>query len=183
MKISVLLALAFGGFVLLGGLTAMADEPPRVLTTVTYTSNVGQVIPDGPAGGGPGPALLNTIAVPLRSVVEGVEVYLNITMSNWTSDLIVRLTSPGVKTLGVAGLGEGGIPETNIIGWFPGDFVPHDDLAQYIGEYTEGNWVLDCRDYSNGFVGTLNQWQLRVRYDDSVPTYATSFSGIKALFR
>ena len=90
----------------------------------TWSSNVGQQIPDGPSGGGSGTALLNTIDVPLGSIVEGVEVYLNISMANWTSDLIVRLTSPAGTQLGLAWIGEGGIPETNIIGWFPIDFTP-----------------------------------------------------------
>jgi subtilisin-like proprotein convertase family protein len=45
---------------------------------------------------------------------------------------------------------------------FVGDFTPHDDLDTYIGEYTQGTWTLDCRDYSNQAVGTLNQWRLKV---------------------
>ena len=51
----------------------------------TWTSNVGQQIPDGPSGGGHGTPLLDTIDVPLGSIVAGVEVYLNISMVNWTS--------------------------------------------------------------------------------------------------
>ncbi len=149
----------------------------------TWTSNVGQQIPDGPSGGGHGTPLLDTIDVPLGSIVAGVEVYLNISMVNWTSDLIVRLTSPGGTQLGLAWIGEGGIPPTNIIGWFPTDFTPHDDMDEWIGEYTQGAWVLDCRDYSNGAVGTLNSWQLRIIYDDAVPADQNSWGHVKALFR
>ncbi len=155
----------------------------RSITTETWTQNVGQQIPDGPSGGGSGTPLLSTIDVPLTSIVEGVEVYLNISIANWTSDLIVRLTSPGGTTLGLAWIGEGGIPETNIIGWFPVDFEPHDDMTQWIGEYTEGAWVLDCRDYSNTAVGTLNSWQLRLTYDDAVADEQNSLGQIKALYR
>ncbi|HOX24553.1 MAG TPA: proprotein convertase P-domain-containing protein [Candidatus Krumholzibacteria bacterium] len=183
MKTLIALSFLVAGLAIAGGPATAGTDGFRVITSATYTSIVGQVIPDGPAGGGSGPALLDTINVPIRSVVEGIEVYLDITMANWTSDLIVRLTSPAGTTLGIAWIGEGGIPETDIIGWFPVDFTPHDDLDLYVGEYTEGDWVLDCRDYSNGFVGTLNQWRLKVHYDDSVPAAAASFSRIMTLFR
>jgi len=124
------------------------------VTSVTYTSVVGQTIPDGPSGGGSGTPLLNTIDVPPTSLVVGVEVYLDISMVDWTSDLIVRLTSPEGTRLGLA----------------------------WIGEVTEGAWELDCRDYSNGAVGTLNQWRLKLVYDDSVPVEAVALSDIKVLF-
>ena len=162
---------------------ATDEAQGRAIVSQTWSSSVGQQIPDGPSGGGSGAALLNTINVPLGSIVEGVEVYLNISMANWTSDLIVRLTSPAGTQLGLAWIGEGGIPETNIIGWFPIDFTPHDDMDQWIGEYTEGAWVLDCRDYSNGAVGTLNSWQLRLTYDDSVAADQETWCNIKALYR
>lgn len=155
----------------------------RAIVQQTWTSNVGQQIPDGPSGGGAGTPLLDTINVPLGSIVEGVEVYLNISMVSWTSDLIVRLTSPSGTQLGLAWIGEGGIPETNIIGWFPIDFTPHNDMDQWIGEFTEGAWVLDCRDYSNGAVGTLNSWQLRLTYDDSVAADQETWGTVKALYR
>jgi len=155
----------------------------RAIVQQTWTSNVGQQIPDGPSGGGAGAPLLDTIDVPLGSIVEGVEVYLNISIVSWTSDLIVRLTSPGGTQLALAWIGEGGIPETDIIGWFPVDFTPHDNMDQWIGEYTEGDWVLDCRDYSNSAVGTLNSWQLRITYDDTVADDQSSWGHIKTLFR
>lgn len=163
---------------------ALADEAEvSAIVQQTWSSTVGQQIPDGPNGGGAGIPLLDTINVPLGSIVSGVEVYLNISMVDWTSDLIVRLTSPGGTQLGLAWIGEGGIPITNIIGWFPTDFTPHDDMDTWIGEYTEGDWVLDCRDYSNGAVGTLNSWQLRLTYDDAVATENESWGNIKALYR
>ncbi len=162
----------------------LTDEAQcRAIVQVTYNSTVGQIIPDGPPGGGAGTPLLDTIDVPLQSRVEGVEVYLNISMVGSTSDLIVRLTSPWGTQLGLAWIGEGGIPATNIIGWFPVDFTPHDDMDQWIGEFTEGGWVLDCRDYSNEVVGTLNSWQLRITYDDSVATDQGPWGHMKALFR
>ncbi len=155
----------------------------RAITQQTWTSTVNAQIPDGPSGGGHGTPLLDTIDVPLGSIVVGVEVYLDISMVEWTSDLIVRLTSPGGTKLGLAWIGEGGIPITNIVGWFPIDFTPHDSMDQWIGEYTEGAWVLDCEDYSNGAVGTLNSWRLRLTYDDTVANDEGSFGSVKALFR
>jgi len=160
----------------------LAIPAGAAITSQTYTSVVGQTIPDGPNGGGSGTPLLNTINVPLTSLVVGVEVYLDISMTDWTSDLIVRLTSAEGTTLGLAWIGEGGIPATNIVGWFPVDFTPHDDMDTWIGEVTEGAWVLDCRDYSHEAVGTLNQWRLKVVYDDTVPVDSVTLSSMKALF-
>jgi len=166
-------------------ISAVAAEEAqcRAIVSTVYTRTVGEQIPDGPPGGGAGTPLLDTINVPLTTLVEGIEVYLDISMVDWTSDLIVRLTSPSGTQLGLAWIGEGGIPPTNIIGWFPVDFTPHDDMDQWIGEVTEGAWVLDCRDYSNGAVGTLNQWQLKITYDDSVANEQDTWGGIKALYR
>lgn len=174
-----LIALAL---VLLSG-SGLDAAQAQTLTTQLYTQSVGQQIPDGPSGGGAGTPLLSTINVPLGSIVSGIEVYLNISMVDWTSDLIVRLTSPGGTTLGLAWVGGGGIPATNIVGWFPLDFTPHDDMSQWIGEFTEGAWVLDCRDYSNGHVGTLNSWQLKITYDSTVANDQNSWGMVKALFR
>jgi subtilisin-like proprotein convertase family protein len=159
------------------------DAEVGAIVQQTWSSTVGQQIPDGPSGGGARTPLLDTINVPLGSIVSGVEVYLNISMVDWTSDLIVRLTSPGGTQLGLAWVGGGGIPATNIVGWFPADFTPHDDMDAWIGEYTEGDWVLDCQDYSNGYVGTLNSWQLRISYDEAVATENESWGDTKALYR
>jgi len=161
----------------------VGEVQSREIVTQLWTMNVNQQIPDGPSGGGSGTALLSTIPVSFPTIVEGVEVYLDISMTDWTSDLIVRLTSPGGTTLGLAWIGEGGIPATNIVGWFPADFTPKDDMDAYIGEYTQGNWTLDCRDYSNGAVGTLNSWSLRLTYDNTVAVESAALDQVKALYR
>jgi subtilisin-like proprotein convertase family protein len=163
--------------------TGVGEADTRAIVNQTWTQSVGQQIPDGPPGGGSGTPLLSTIDVPLGSIVVGVEVYLNISMVDWTSDLITRLTSPGGTTVGVSWIGEGGEPATNIIGWYPLDFTPHNSFDVFIGEYTEGVWTLDCRDYSNSAVGTLNEWRLRLTYDDTVDAEPCSFGQIKALYR
>lgn len=168
------------GVLLISLVLGVADAQCRAITQVTYSSTVGQQIPDG---GGFSNLLSNTIDVPLTSVVVGVEVYLNISMVDWTSDLIVRLTSAQGTQVALAWIGEGGIPATNIIGWFPTDFTPKGDMDQWIGEFTEGNWVLECSDHSQSAVGTLNSWQLRIIYDDLVPTEGHSWTQVKALYR
>ncbi len=168
------------GVLLISMVLGSTDAQCRSITQATYSSTVVQEIPDN---GGFSNALFSTISVPLKSVVEGVEVYLNISMFEWTSDLIVRLTSAGGTRLALAWIGEGGLPITNIIGWYPIDFTPKNDMAQWIGENTEGDWLLECSDHSSGAVGTLNSWQLRITYDDSVPTEAYSWGQVKAMYR
>jgi subtilisin-like proprotein convertase family protein len=153
----------------------------RSLTSQTFVRVHNLAIPDATMWN-PGAEVTSTIDVPLGRVVAGLEVYLNIT-HGYTSDLIVRLNSPVGTTLGIAWIGEGGEPEVNIVGWYPGDFTPHDDLHGCDGQFTEGVWTLRLRDYSYDYAGHLNEWRLKVYYDTEVADADQTWGGIKTLFR
>lgn len=131
--------------------------------TVTVTSYPGQTIPDGPSGGGAGAALNAPVSVPATGSVEGIRVYLDITHT-WMSDLICKLRSPDGTELRLLFIGEGGETDGRMQGWYPDDFTPKDDLAGFVGDTAAGDWTLICNDYSNGAVGTLNEWRLEVTY-------------------
>ena len=153
------------------------------IVSETYTKSVGTVIQDGPPGGGSGTPLMSIINVPLGYDVVDVEVYIDIAIIEWSSDLIIRLTSPMGTELRLFFIGEGGEPATNPAGWYPVDFTPKDDMSQWVGEMSAGDWVLDCRDYSHEVVGVLNEWRLRIYYDDTLAGETDTWSGIKAIYR
>ena len=72
-----------------------------------------------------------------------------------------------------------------------GDSVPNyidwdsdGDLTDgFDGEFTEGTWTLWMQDYSYDAAGTLNNWTLRIYYDDTVTGEESTWSGVKALYR
>ena len=145
------------------------------VTEVVYTSDCNLAIPDA-AG-----YVEDTIDVPLGSIVVGIEVYLQITHS-YSSDLAIRLFSPIGTEVRLFWIGEGGEPNTNPAGWYPADFTPKDDLADFAGEYTMGAWTIRAQDYSVGDAGTLNQWRLKVIYDNAVPGASSAWGRVKSLY-
>jgi hypothetical protein len=134
-----------------------------VIDNTILASTPGLFIPDGPSGGGPGTAAIDVISSPAVGAIDSVRVYLDIT-HQWPSDLIVRLTSPDGTQLRVLFIGEGGEPEHNVQGWYPGDYVPKDDLNGFDGEASSGDWTLTAQDYSNEQTGVLNEWRLQIFY-------------------
>ena len=140
--------------------TGGGEAPLRDYTAASMPS---LTIPDGPSGGGAGAPAIDAINMPITGVVDSVRVYLDIS-HNYMSDLVVKLTSPDGTQLRTLFIGEGGETDGRIQGWYPGDFVPKDDLSGFDGETAGGNWTLTCQDYSNGVSGVLNMWQLQVFY-------------------
>jgi subtilisin-like proprotein convertase family protein len=164
-------------------LTLCDGAAARTIVSQTYTSSPGLTIPDRPSGLDDPIPVTTTIDVPLGSLVTGVEVYLDITIT-WSSDLFVNLISPNGTELRVSYIGEGGEPQENILGWYPGDFTPKDDITDgFDGDFTEGTWTLWLQDNSQGAEGTLNEWRLKIFYDDQVAAESTTWGGMKRLFK
>ena len=122
------------------------------------TSTPGLAIPDKP--GGPVTDMINIQAV---GAVDSVRVYLDIS-HQWMSDLIVKLISPDGTELRVLFIGEGGENDGRMQGWYPGDFVPKDDLNGFDGDTAGGNWTIKAQDYSADYSGVLNEWRLHIFY-------------------
>ncbi len=133
-----------------------------VIEDVTVVSTPNLAIPDATSGGYGNP-VTDIINAPVTGAVDSVRVYLDIS-HDYMSDLIVRLTSPDGTELRVLFIGEGGEHDGRIQGWYPGDFVPKDDLNGFDGENAGGDWTLTARDYSQGVAGTLNEWRVQIFY-------------------
>jgi subtilisin-like proprotein convertase family protein len=164
-------------FAVLAVLAVLAAAPAAAdLVTATWTSAPALAIPDADQ------YVTDAIDVPLGSLVVGVEVYLAITHP-LTEDLTVRLISPAGTDLKVLWHRSGGEPVSDPVGWYPLDFAPEDDLAGFAGEITQGDWTLRIQDHAAPDAGTLDEWRLRLVYDDLVPVLAASWGRIKALYR
>ncbi len=128
----------------------------------SYTLTPHLTIPDRIDGQSPVP-VTSSINVMATGVVDSVRVYLDIS-HQYSSDLTLKLTSPDGTLLRVFWIGEGGEPQVNPVGWYPGDFIPKDDLNGFDGENINGQWTLTATDNSFGQGGTLNEWRLQLFY-------------------
>ena len=149
-------------------------------TDFQATPNLG--IPDDTEGPGYGVLVSTTVESNIGSLVTGISVQMNLTHA-YPSDLRVGLISPAGTDIRIYNLGAWG-GETNITGWRPGDWDSDGDLTDgFDGEFTEGTWTLWMQDYSYGQAGTLNNWTLRIFYDDTVSNEESTWSKVKAIFR
>jgi subtilisin-like proprotein convertase family protein len=114
---------------------------------------------------------------------EVLEVHVRIDVTHpRPSDLSIRLGSPSRTWVELAGPGDLGAITSDPVGWFPGDFTPAEDLAILAGEPMTGPWHLQFHDPVEGFEGVVNEWSLRILYDDAGPAAPASFGRVKTLF-
>jgi len=111
--------------------------------------------------------VMDTMPVALDATVSAVEVYVNITHT-YQGDLTVWLVSPAGTSVMLHNR-SGGTTD-NIIGWYPSQLTPSQSLDAFIGEPTDGNWVLHVRDNAGGDSGTFNSWCLRFTYGTIDPS-------------
>jgi subtilisin-like proprotein convertase family protein len=129
---------------------------PVAITEVCESPSLS--IPDNNAAG-----VRDTCAIAADgATVSGVEVFIDITHT-YIGDLIVELTSP-VGTTVVLHNRTGGTAE-NIYGWYPGEIVPAGDLGDFIGDPTDGKWILHVSDNAGIDLGVLNDWCVRLTHD------------------
>ena len=142
---------------------------------ITYTSTPGMTIPDD------GPPVTDSVVALVSGSVMSVAVYLDVSIG-WTSDLIIKLTSPAGTQKTVVFV-DSGIPDPDIPGWwFPGDHDPWEDLSAFQGEGAEGVWTLTCQDHSSGSEGTLNEWRVSITYEVT-PVQGSTWGDVKALYQ
>jgi subtilisin-like proprotein convertase family protein len=123
-------------------------------------SDPGLSIPDNnPAGISDG-AIIDT-----AGTITDVSAYVDISHT-YQGDLIVTLTSPA-GTSAILHSRSGGTAE-NIIGWYPAELVPFEDLGVFIGEEMEGEWTLSVSDNAGADLGTLNSWCVHTVYAGGV---------------
>ena len=116
----------------------------------------------------------------MAGIITEVSVYLNLTHT-YQGDLIVNLTSPEGTT--VALHNRSGGSNDNILGWYPSELTPAEDLGAFIGEDMAGDWTMFVSDNAGADIGTLNEWCVHVVYDGgivavgSMPMLASPVSG------
>ena len=120
------------------------------------------------------------IDVALGSTVTDIAVYVNITHT-YQGDLHVSVTSPeGTEVFLHANTGGSA---DNLIGWYPDDMEPAEDLGQFIGEAADGLWTMTIYDDAGGDQGTFNEWCLRITYAGDPTDAADAVPDVLALGR
>ncbi len=147
--------------------------------TVTYEAEVcsqpGLAIPDNNPAGVSDSAYMDT-----AGLITDVSVYVDITHT-WQGDLIVTLTSPAGTNVVLHN--RSGSNTDDILGWYPAELTPAEDLAVLIGEEMSGEWTLSVSDNAGADLGTLNEWCVHCVYSGGtvgvgeMPMIATAVNG------
>lgn len=117
----------------------------------------------------------SVINIPTTSLITDVNVSVNITHT-WVGDLILKLTSPtGTEVILSNRNGGNGDNFTNTnfdddandliatgAAPFTGTFQPDGILANFNGEFSGGDWVLNVSDRAFGDLGTIVNWSLEI---------------------
>ncbi|MCB1183785.1 carboxypeptidase regulatory-like domain-containing protein [bacterium] len=108
-------------------------------------------------------AFSDVVDVAVAGTVSEVAVYVDVTHT-WRGDLIATLTSP--TGTAVVLHNRTGSSADDLIGWYPAELTPAEDLAAFFGEEMEGEWTLTISDNAGGDTGTFNSWCLHLVYDE-----------------
>ena len=163
------------------GLILTAGMASADLQTATFADSPELNIPDSP--GGAGTAVSTTMTFELDHYISEVRVYIDVT-TDWSSDLRIWVISAWDTQVELLHIAEGGEPGTDPAGWYPTDYAPHEDMAQWHDEGAGGTWTIICQDWSQGGGdSTLNEWQVEISYEDTVAADTHTLSGVKALFQ
>lgn len=106
-------------------------------------------------------AVDDTLHIGLDTVISEVEVYLDISHT-YIGDLVVELISPAGTTVRLHSRTGGSADD--LVGWYPDELTPYGNLADFIGEQADGDWVLHVSDHQGGDTGTLNEWCLKLTF-------------------
>jgi subtilisin-like proprotein convertase family protein len=120
------------------------------------------------------------IEVNLGSTITDIAVYVNITHT-YQGDLVVTLESPDGTFITLHDRSGGSAD--NIIGWYPDELNPAEDLGQLIGENADGIWTMTVSDNAGGDQGTFNEWCLRITYAGDPTDAADGLPEVLALGR
>ncbi len=112
--------------------------------------------------------------------ISQLEVYLNITHT-YIGDLRITLTSP-CQTAVVLHNRSGGSAD-DIVGWYPSQLQPAENLEAFVGLLMSGQWTLSVADMAGGDVGTLNSWCLRITHGVQVTSVDPQGAGTPTVFR
>jgi len=111
------------------------------------------------------------LGVLMQRTITKVDIYVNITHT-YQGDLQVSLTSPERTTVMLHNRTGGS--DANVSGWYPDELEPAESLDAFIGEETDGFWILKVSDHAGADTGTLNEWCVRLAYGEIPSDVETS---------
>jgi len=137
-----------------------------------YTSNPEMAIPDNSTTG-----IRVYIDVPADAALASVDCYVNITHT-YKGDLIVELTSPEGTTVRLHN--RTGSSANDVITWYDLETEPDGPgaMADFGGEWAEGQWELYVSDQASLDTGTLHSWALRLAFPPATSEVEETVSGI-----
>lgn len=131
-----------------------------VLTPVAYSTYCDQ--PGAPISDNHTTIVTMDVPADAGDTLTVVEVFVDITHT-YIGDLDVSVTSPCGTTVMLHNRSGGS--SDDILGWYPGDFVPAGNLDDFIGLGMGGEWTFTVVDNASGDIGTINEWCLRLTHD------------------
>ncbi len=128
------------------------------VVTVSECGQPGAVIPDNdPAG----LDIVIPMAGSMGETVSTVSLYVDITHP-YIGDLWIDLIAPDGTVCGIHH--NQGYTADDILGWYPVDLTPLDDLGMLNGTQMAGEWTLHLHDTGPYDWGTLNEFCLEITY-------------------
>ncbi len=105
----------------------------------------------------------DVINVAAAGTISELAVYLDVTHT-WRGDMTVTLTAPDGTAVVLHN--RTGSSADDILGWYPTELAPAEDLGLFVGAEMYGDWTLSISDGASGDQGTFNEWCLHLVYDE-----------------
>jgi subtilisin-like proprotein convertase family protein len=154
------------------GGSAVGDVDFTLYPVLEYTADPEIAIPDNNPTG-----IRVYLDVPADAALASVDCYVNITHT-FKGDLVVELTSPQGTTVRLHN--RSGSSTNDIITWYDFETAPDGPgaMADFTGEWAEGQWELYVADLAGADTGTLHTWGLRLAFPPDASGVDDITSGI-----
>ncbi|MCP4291128.1 MAG: T9SS type A sorting domain-containing protein [bacterium] len=132
----------------------------NAIVTNTFCDEADVEIPDNDPNGG----VYCTIPVTDSSTLSAISVYVDITHT-YVADMIVELISPAGTVVRLHS-NQGGDSD-DLVGFYPSDMTPYQNLDALLGEDIQGDWQLHVTDIGSYDFGHINSWCVILTYEQS----------------
>ncbi len=132
------------------------------IVTNTFCSAPDMDIPDNDPEG-----VYFSLTIDEPSTVSDLGVFVDINHTA-VSDMVIDLISPSGTIVRLHQNQTGG--EHGLVGWYPADITPQEDLSTFLGESIQGDWLLHVMDVGPQDWGHVNSWCLVLSYAEAIPS-------------
>ena len=127
--------------------------------------------------------ITSTLTVPISTIVKDVRIRNLNGQHTWLSDLTFTLTSPNGTTINLIDhqcsdlddfsldLEDSGLTTLNCPYNDGLSYKPANSFQNFIGEDSQGDWVLTVIDNANGDGGSLDGWSIEICFVDECPSF------------